>query len=226
MAPSEQWPPGQPLDPASSGAAAAAEQWVVECCRVEVDSDGNVVTPLPALMAAAVGQLVEEAAAADSAAHPAPPRQQPTRLHGCRPPAISVEDYAARLLRYCKNSPVCYAAAFAYMLRLHRGCTGVRGGRVRVDTLTAHRMMAVGSVVACKFYDDKASRAWDQRRLQAACMQRPGSLGLPGSRPPPTSPTTTTRILMLPPADPLPPAAAACPACSSSATTTTPRWPG
>lgn len=41
------------------------------------------------------------------------------------------------------------------MLRLHAGVGGVRGGRIRVDALTAHRLMAVGAVVATKFYDDK-----------------------------------------------------------------------
>ncbi len=41
------------------------------------------------------------------------------------------------------------------MARLQRGQGGVRGSPVRVDSLTAHRMMAVGTVVATKFYDDK-----------------------------------------------------------------------
>lgn len=46
-------------------------------------------------------------------------------------------------------------AAYCYMARLQRGHGGTRGSLVRVDDLTAHRMMAVGTVVATKFYDDK-----------------------------------------------------------------------
>lgn len=71
---------------------------------------------------------------------------------------ISLEAYAARLLRYCKCSPVCFVAAFAYMARLHRGHRGARGGPLRVDAFTSHRLMAVGLVVAAKFFDDKVSR--------------------------------------------------------------------
>lgn len=41
------------------------------------------------------------------------------------------------------------------MARLQRGHGGMRGSLVRVDALTAHRMMAVGTVVATKFFDDK-----------------------------------------------------------------------
>lgn len=74
-----------------------------------------------------------------------------------RPAAgISLDAYAARLLRYCKCSPVCFVAAFAYMARLQRGGGGTLGGPLRVDGLTAHRLMAVGAVVATKFFDDKA----------------------------------------------------------------------
>lgn len=221
-----------PLLPPSAAAAAAeafaladldpaAEAQLLEACRVVLDREGNVVTDIPALLAAAVGRMVEAAAVEDAVA---PRRREPTRLHGCRPPGISLEAYAARLLKYCKCSPVCFlsgesscrggrgdggvwgggesaygplpptgpvnrwrlpqpvarcchhrrlqlsltmrvtpcspipcpcSAAFAYMLRLHAGVGGVQGGRVRVDALTAHRLMAVGLVLATKFNDDK-----------------------------------------------------------------------
>ncbi|PRW58377.1 cyclin-U4-1 [Chlorella sorokiniana] len=144
-----------------AGAAAAAtaadvaerqHAWVQTACAVQLDSAGNVLTGIPQLLASAVERLVEAAALEDAMA---PRSLQPTRLHGCRPPGISLDAYAARLLRYCKCSPVCFVAAFAYMARLQRGGGGTCGGALRVDALTAHRLMAVGCVVATKFFDDK-----------------------------------------------------------------------
>lgn len=121
-----------------------------------------MLTHIPALLAGAVSRLVEEAAAgaaARGAPHAAgtapPPFAAATRLHGCRSPGISVEAYAARLLRYARCSPICFVAAFAYMRRLQTGGAGGRGGPLRVDGLTAHRLMATGLVVATKFFDDK-----------------------------------------------------------------------
>jgi hypothetical protein len=92
-------------------AAAAGEQWVKEACRVLLDAEGNVVTHLPQLLACAVVRLVEAAEAEDAADGPySGCHQELTRLHGCRPPGIAIDAYAARLLRYCKCSPVCYVA--------------------------------------------------------------------------------------------------------------------
>ena len=46
-------------------------------------------------------------------------------LPPCFPAGISLDAYAARLLKYCKCSPVCFTAAFAYMARLQvcLGCS-------------------------------------------------------------------------------------------------------
>lgn len=85
-----------------------AQQRVERACAVHLDSDGNVLTSVHQLLAAAVNRLVDAAAAQDAAE---PHRRvAPTRLHGCRSPGISIDAYAARLLRYCKCSPVCYVA--------------------------------------------------------------------------------------------------------------------
>jgi hypothetical protein len=35
------------------------------------------------------------------------------------------------------------------------GAQSVQGCAVRVDSLTAHRLMSVGSIIATKFWDDK-----------------------------------------------------------------------
>lgn len=134
----------------------AAVEWLTECCRVHLDEQGNVVSALPALMTAAVSQLVDTAADRDAAATAgAPAAHTPTRLHGVRAPGIGIREYGDRMLRYCNNSPVCYVAAFAYMLRLQEGSGGVCGGALRIDSLTCHRMMAVGTIIATKFFDDK-----------------------------------------------------------------------
>ncbi|KAL4430856.1 hypothetical protein ABPG75_006112 [Micractinium tetrahymenae] len=148
---------GEQPAPVTPAPLPPADSWVADACRVCLDSEGNVLTHIPALLAAAVDALVRASAASDAAMLfvGVVRRLEPTRLHGCRPPGISIEAYAERLLRYCKCSPVCYLAAFCYMSRLQRGHGGVRGPPVRVDALTAHRMMAVGTVVATKFYDDK-----------------------------------------------------------------------
>lgn len=145
-------------DVARAAAAAVADvaerqqAWVQAACAVQLDAAGNVLTGIPQLLAAAVERLVEAAAVEDAVA---PRPLTPTRLHGCRPPGISLDAYAARLLKYCKCSPVCFTAAFAYMARLQRGGSNTCGGPLRVDALTAHRLMAVGCVVATKFFDDK-----------------------------------------------------------------------
>jgi hypothetical protein len=97
--------------PAAAAAAAAGEQWVTEACRVLMDAEGNVVTHTPQLLACAVVRLVEAADVEDAADGPfGGCHQELTRLHGCRPPGIAIDAYAARLLRYCKCSPVCYVA--------------------------------------------------------------------------------------------------------------------
>lgn len=58
---------------------------------------------------------------------------------------------------------ICYATGPAASqlrprspLLLQRGGSNTCGGPLRVDALTAHRLMAVGCVVATKFFDDKA----------------------------------------------------------------------
>lgn len=100
-----------PPPPAAAAAAAAGEQWVKEACRVLLDAEGNVVSHIPQLLACAVVRLVEAAEAEDAADGPyGGCHQELTRLHGCRPPGIAIDAYAARLLRYCKCSPVCYVA--------------------------------------------------------------------------------------------------------------------
>lgn len=62
---------------------------------------------------------------------------------------------ALHAARRAPPAPVPAPAAYCYMARLQRGHGGMRGSLVRVDALTAHRMMAVGTVVATKFFDDK-----------------------------------------------------------------------
>lgn len=136
-----------------SAADDAVEERVQRTFRVELSATGEVLTRVPALLAAAVTRLVDHAAAVDALT--GLPAHAVTRMHGCRPPGISLDGYAARLLRYCKCSPVCFAAAFAYIRRLQRGDASVRGGPLRCDELTVHRLMAMGVVLGAKFYDDK-----------------------------------------------------------------------
>lgn len=103
---------GEQPAPAAPAPLPPADAWVADACRVRLDSEGNVLTRIPALLAEAVNALVRSAAASDAAllSVGAVRHIEPTRLHGCRPPGITVEAYAERLLRYCKCSPVCYLA--------------------------------------------------------------------------------------------------------------------
>lgn len=103
---------GEQPAPTAPAPLPPADAWVADACRVRLDSDGNVLTHIPALLGAAVNALVRGAAAADAAllTMGAVQRIEPTRLHGCRPPGISVEAYAERLVRYCRCSPVCFLA--------------------------------------------------------------------------------------------------------------------
>ena len=52
--------------------------------------------------------------------------------------------YAARLMKYCSCSPVCFVAAYAYLLRLAGAAARGSPAGVAITPRTAHRLLITG----------------------------------------------------------------------------------
>ena len=144
---------------------ASASFWLEQACASTRDADGNLVSPLPGLLARALDTYMTAAAEAERAAElqltpalrgAAPVRcPPPSCLHGSRPPVISISSYASRLGRYCGCSPICFLAAYAYVLRLAAAAAAGACGGLAVTPLTAHRLLITGTVISIKMSEDR-----------------------------------------------------------------------
>lgn len=65
-------------------------------------------------------------------------------------PSMQLNNYLARFLKYCPQSPWCYLVALVYITRLVE-----RYGSKIFNQLTCHRIFLVAFVVAVKCFDDK-----------------------------------------------------------------------
>eukprot|EP00179_Madagascaria_erythrocladioides_P003308 CAMPEP_0198314836 /NCGR_PEP_ID=MMETSP1450-20131203/5327_1 /TAXON_ID=753684 ORGANISM="Madagascaria erythrocladiodes, Strain CCMP3234" /NCGR_SAMPLE_ID=MMETSP1450 /ASSEMBLY_ACC=CAM_ASM_001115 /LENGTH=227 /DNA_ID=CAMNT_0044017917 /DNA_START=72 /DNA_END=755 /DNA_ORIENTATION=- len=72
-----------------------------------------------------------------------------TVFHAQAPPAISLEDYLVRLMRYTCCSPVCFVSALLCL-----ESAGETNAALRVDSLNAHRLLLTTVMIAAKFWDD------------------------------------------------------------------------
>jgi hypothetical protein len=67
-----------------------------------------------------------------------------------RPPSISVRSYIQRLDKYMLCSPECFVLALIYIDRV-----STKFAEFAVTTLSIHRALLTGLVVAAKFFEDK-----------------------------------------------------------------------
>lgn len=138
---------------------ASPSAWLEEACSSGRDAHGHLTSVLPRLLASALDSHMAGAEAAEAAAAlracggadvRALRRVPSSCLHGSRPPGISIAAYCSRLERYCGCSPVCFLAAYAYVLRLARAAAAGASGGIPIAPLTAHRLFITGTVVSIK----------------------------------------------------------------------------
>ncbi|XP_078440107.1 cyclin-P4-1-like [Wolffia australiana] len=72
-----------------------------------------------------------------------------TVFHGLHKPEISVSSYVERIFLFANCSPSCYVVALIYLDRFSR-----RQPEAAVSSLTVHRLIITGVMVAAKFLDD------------------------------------------------------------------------
>jgi hypothetical protein len=72
-----------------------------------------------------------------------------TCFHAVRPPAMSIQDYFARIQRFFGCSGACYVLGLLYLDRLMK-----RHPDYNMSSLSCHRLVITSIMVAAKFHDD------------------------------------------------------------------------
>jgi len=75
-----------------------------------------------------------------------------TMFHGSKAPSLSIYRYTERIHRYAQCSPVCFVAAFAYILRYLQRPEATSTAR-RLTSLNVHRLLITSLLVAAKFLE-------------------------------------------------------------------------
>ncbi|KAF8107647.1 hypothetical protein N665_0118s0017 [Sinapis alba] len=79
-----------------------------------------------------------------------------TVFHGSRAPSMTIHRYTERVYRYAHCSPVCFVAAFAYILRYLERPVATSMTH-RLPSLNVHRLLITSLLVAAKFLERKCS---------------------------------------------------------------------
>lgn len=88
----------------------------------------------------------------DHLAHMAVSNHEPTRVtyfHSREAPAISIQDYLARIAKYFQCSDECLVLCLVYIDRIVKFNSGFK-----VTPLSIHRVLLTSMLVAAKFHDD------------------------------------------------------------------------
>jgi hypothetical protein len=81
-------------------------------------------------------------------------RWRDTPFHATERPAVSISDYVARIGTHAGFSNICYIICLVYLDRLADESSDVH---LYVTSLTAHRLLVAGLLVAAKFTEDAGS---------------------------------------------------------------------